>query len=77
MEQLFGKTIPSVISNPFDATCIECISLRCYRNPIDGKHVFKGYVEFKNDRTEGKQNFTASNLGELYIKIAEFCKSLE
>lgn len=77
MEQLFGKTIPSVINYPFDATCIETISLRCYRNPIDRKFIFIGCVGFKNDRTEGKQNFTASNLGELYIKIAEFCESLK
>lgn len=77
MEQLFGKTIPSAINNPFNATCIETISLRGFRKLIDGEFIFKGYVEFKNDRTEGKQNFTASNLGELYIKIAEFCKSLE
>ena len=77
MEQLFGKTIPSVINYPFDATCIKSISLRCDRSVIDEGYIFRGCVEFKNDRTEGKQRFTASNLGELYIKIAEFCESLK
>jgi hypothetical protein len=77
MEQLFGKTIPSLVKDPFDATCIESISIRCDRSLINRRFIFNGYVEFKNDKTEGKQRFTASNLGELYIKIAEFCKSLE
>lgn len=77
MEQLFGKTIPSVINNPFDTTYIESISLRCDRSIISRSFIFSGYVEFKNDKTEGKQRFTASNLGELYVKIAEFCKTLE
>jgi hypothetical protein len=77
MEQLFGKTIPSAINYPFDATCIESISLRCDRSIIDRGFIFNGYVEFKNGKTEGKQKFTASNLGELYIKIAEFCESLK
>ena len=77
MEQLFGKTIPSLVKAPFDTTYIESISLRCDRCIIDRRFTFSGYVEFKNDKTEGKQRFTASNLGELYIKIAEFCESLE
>ncbi len=77
MKQLFGKTIPSVINNPFDTTYIETISLRCDRSIINGRFMFNGYVEFKNGKTEGKQRFTASNLGELYVRIAEFCKTLE
>ena len=78
MEQLFGKTIPSVVKDPFNSNCIETISMRCERSLFDkNKLIFRGYVEFKNNNTEGKQRFEASNLGELYMKIAEFCKSLE
>lgn len=77
MLRLFGKTIPSVVKDPFDSKCIESISMRCDKDIFIGKFDFYGYVQFKNDKTEGKQRFTAGNLGELYVKIAEFCKSLE
>lgn len=78
MEQLFGKTIPSVVEDPFNAECIDGIVLRCYRDLLDEeKLVFRGHVDFKKNNTEGTQRFTANNLGELYTKIAEFCKSLE
>lgn len=76
-QQLFGETIPSVVKDPFDAKYIETISMRCSRGIFSGVYEFSGYVEFKNEKTEGKQKFTASNLGELYMKIMEFCKSLE
>lgn len=79
MEQLFGKTIPSLVKDPFDAKCIELISMTAGRAWFGKERPFKfrGRVEFKNDKTEGVQHFEASNFGELYEKIAEFCKSLE
>ena len=77
MLRLFGKTIPSVVKDPFDSKCIESISMRCDKDVFTGKFDFYGYVQFKNDKTEGKQRFTAGNLGELYTKIAEFCESLK
>ena len=78
MEQLFGKTMPSAIKDPFKAECIETINMRCDKAMFgDGEYNFRGYVEFKNGITEGTQRFEASNLGELYEKIVEFCKSLE
>jgi len=79
MEQLFGKTIPSLVKDPFDAKCIEVISMTAERAWLGKERPFhfRGRVGFKNDKTEGVQRFEASNLGELYEKIAEFCKSLE
>ena len=79
MEQLFGKTIPSLVKDPFDAKCIERISMTAERSCFGEVRPFKfrGRVEFENEKTEGTQNFEASNLGELYTKIEEFCKSLE
>lgn len=77
MLNLFGKTIPSVVKDPFDSKWIESISMRCDKDVFTGKFDFYGYVQFKNDKTEGKQRFTAGNLGELYTKIAEFCESLK
>lgn len=79
MKQLFGKTIPSLVKDPFDAKCIEVISMTAERSWFGEERPFKfmGRVAFKNGKTEGTQRFEASNLGELYEKIAEFCKSLE
>jgi len=76
MLNLFGKTVPSVVKDPFDSKCIKTISMICDKDIFTEKFDFYGYVEFKNDNTEGKQRFTAGNLGELYMKIAEFCESL-
>lgn len=77
MDKLFGKTMPSLVKDPFSAKYIEAISMRCYREMFTKKLAFIGYVEFKNNETEGKQKFTASNFNELYMKIADFCKSIE
>jgi len=78
MEQLFGKTTLSVVEDPFNAECIDSIVLRCDRKLFDREKLeFCGHVNFKKNNTEGTQRFTANNFGELYEKIAEFCKSLE
>lgn len=78
MEQLFGKTNLSIVEDPFNAECIDSIILRCDRNLFDREKLeFRGRVDFEKNNTEGTQRFTANNLGELYEKIAEFCKSLE
>ena len=78
MEQLFGKTTLSVVEDPFNAECIDSIVLRCDRKLLNkDEFEFRGHVDSEKNNTEGTQRFTASSLGELYTKIAEFCKSLE
>lgn len=78
MEQLFGNTKLSIVEDPFNAECIDSIVLRCDRKMFDkDEFEFRGHVDFEKNNTEGTQRFTANNLGELYEKIAEFCKSLE
>ncbi len=77
VEELFGKTIPAEIKNPFNAKYIENIHMSCYRGVIDRKLRFCGDVEFKNADTEGRQKFEASNFSELFMKIMRFCRSLE
>jgi hypothetical protein len=77
MEELFGRTVPSVIKDPFDACCINQIAMFAIKSSIYGTFSFSGSVKFKNGSTEGTQNFEANNLGELYMKVAEFCQSLE
>ncbi len=78
IKQLFGKMTLSIVEDPFNAECIDSIVLRCDRKLIDKKKFeFRGHVDFKKNNTEGVQRFTANDLGELFEKIAEFCKSLE
>ena len=78
MEQLFGKTTLSVVEDPFNAECIDSIVLRCDRKLLNkDEFEFRGHVDFEKNNTDGTQRFTANNLGELYTKIAEFCKSLQ
>lgn len=78
MEQLFGKTIPSEIKNPFLSKHIQEIGMHAAKNPFYDEADFKffGFVQFKNGQTEGTQRFRANNFGELYEKIANFCISL-
>ena len=79
MEQLFGKAIPSVINDPFNAKSIECVKMRAERAWFtkDRPFRFSGSVEFTNGDTDATQNFKANSLAELYTKMAEFCASLE
>ena len=49
-QQLFGKTIPSVVKDPFDAKYIETISMICSRGIFSGVYKFHGYIEFKNEK---------------------------
>ena len=75
--KLFGDTSAvSVIKDPFCSENIESITLRTYRNWFERGFTTSGTVEFKNGNTEGKQQFEASNLSELFMKIYKFCQSL-
>lgn len=75
--KLFGNTSAiSVINDPFYSKNIESITLRTYKKWFGEGFTTSGTVEFKNGNTEGKQQFEASNLSELFMKIYEFCQSL-
>lgn len=74
---LFGETLPMEVNNPFNCDCIESIHLHANRKMFGGGFRFSGNVNFENGNTEGTQNFEADNLGELYVKIQNFCMTLE
>lgn len=76
MKELFGKTLPSVIENPFSKDCITNVSMRASKNLFNETFYFRGSVEFKKGNTTGEQKFEADSFDELYIKIANFCKTL-
>jgi hypothetical protein len=53
------------------------IYLRAFKwDSFDGKIDFEGSVSFKSGNTEAVQNFKASSLPELYMKIQQFCENL-
>lgn len=76
MKELFGEALPTPVRDPFKKECIKAIHLHVNENLFSGGFRITGSVEFKNDNTEGKQNFEADSLGELYIKIQNFCLTL-
>lgn len=76
MKELFGSTMPSVIENPFSKDCITNVSMRASKSLVYETFYFRGSVEFKKGNTTGEQKFEADSFDELYIKIANFCKTL-
>lgn len=74
---LFGETLPTEVKNPFNCDYIEGIHMHANKQLIGGGFRFTGSVKFENGNTEGTQNFEADNLGELYVKIQNFCMTLE
>ena len=38
---------------------------------------FTGIVEFENGETEGKQKITGTSMDDVYLKVANFVKTLE
>ena len=78
MGQIIESNLPTTVSNPFKAECIERISIVAER-PWFGKDrefKFRGYVEFENGSTSGRQDFEAESMSELYRAVAEFCNTL-
>lgn len=50
--------------------------MRASKSLLDETFYFRGSVEFKKGNTTGEQKFDADSFDELYIEIANFCKTL-
>ena len=68
--------LPTEIKNPFSMEYIEEIHLHCTKNWIGDGFSITGNVVFKNSNTTGRQEFKANSLGELFVKIHNFCERL-
>lgn len=53
MKELFGKTLPSVIENPFSKDCITNVLMRASKSLVYETFYFRGSVEFKKGNTTG------------------------
>ena len=68
--------LPAEVKNPFSMEYIEDIHMHCTKKWFgDGFNIW-GTVVFKNGDTQGTQEFKAESLGELFVKIHNFCERL-
>ena len=79
LENLFGgkSSAPSIIKNPFEGEHITRVTMvgRKRLFDLDGWQ-FYATIEFKNGGTSGEQEIEASNMAELYEKVADFCANI-
>lgn len=64
-----------IMKNPFLSTCIQSISVSCYKG-WDGTFIFYGKVGFMNGETKGEQEIKGESMDDVYLKVSQFVKSL-
>lgn len=69
-------SLPTEINNPFNIENIEEVHMHCTKYLFSDSFHIWGSVVFKNGNTQGKQEFNADSLGDLYMKIYNFCERL-
>ncbi len=69
--------LPSIIQDPFGKNKIISIQINAYKSFFDGTFNFYSLIEFKNGNTEGKQKIVGTSMDDVYLKTANFVKSLE
>jgi len=75
-DKIILDELPPEVTNPFESKYITDIYLHMFTSSL-GVRYFTGNVTFKNQNTEAAQKFEANSMGELYIKIRDFCLGLE
>lgn len=76
-KELFGKTLPTDIQNPFLKECITYVSITARTHLFDeNEWIFEGVVKFKQGNTSGEQRFKGDNLADVYMRVMNFCMAL-
>lgn len=65
------------IKDPFNQRSMKAVHIHAYQSFFNNTWTYTASVEFKNGKTEGKQNFEGANIGEVLIKVEAFIKELE
>lgn len=73
----YQEFTPSIINDPFKQNCIESIRISMRKRLFGGGLAFEGEVEFKNGTTSGSQEFTGTDLYDVFKKVAVFCTNLK
>jgi hypothetical protein len=78
MFKLLGNDnqLPAEVKNPFSMEHIQAIHMHCTKKLFSDGFNIRGTVEFVNGETKGEQTFEAEGLGELFVKIHNFCERL-
>lgn len=74
----FGEEkMPSIINDPFKKNMITSIVVLYRRNSFAPYEMqASGFVEFKNNTTEGKQCFTGNTFDDVVLKIKAMLETL-
>lgn len=75
--EVFGTNLPSIINNPFEVKHLKYINIMMSPKLFNEGFDFNARVTFVNGDTEGTQNFKGTDMVDLYLKVYEFCKSLD
>ena len=72
IEKFGNERFPTTVKDPFNKKSVKRISVSFYESFLNGEWISRGYVEFKNNSTSGKQEFTAETFDEVVIQIKSF-----
>lgn len=76
MDKIFGRSNIDVIKDPFNKESITGVHIEMEKNFFSGDFDFTGRVYFRNGQTQGLQRFEGDNLGDVFIKVKNFCVNL-
>ena len=75
LENITGNDDVTTLSDPFKKDKITAVSINCFIL-MSGNWCFSGRVKFKNGNTEGTHEIEGASIDDVYIRIANFIKSL-
>ncbi len=66
----------SELVDPFNNDCVIKMVTNCWKSDYGFGWKYGGWIEFRNGKTDGKQNFEADNFANLIRKMEKFLEEL-